>query len=78
MANTFKFVLNRSGVRDLLKSKEALQVCEEYASNALAKLGEGYTSDSMIKNRANATVYADTYQAKAENKEHNTILKALR
>lgn len=78
MAKTFKFVLNRSGVRDLLKSQEALHICEEYANNALAKLGEGYRSDSMVVNRANATVYADTYQAKAENLEHNTILKALR
>lgn len=70
--------LNISGVRELLRSKEMLGICEERANNAQAKLGEGYKVTSMTgKNRVNASVFAESYQAKKENLENNTILKAL-
>lgn len=71
--------LNSSGVRDLLRSQEMKALCEEHANNALNKLGPGYTVTSMTgKNRVNASIYAETYQAKKDNMENNSILKALR
>lgn len=71
--------LNSAGVRELLKSSEMMAVCEEYANKALGRLGKGYTVTTMTgKNRVNASVYADSYEAKKENTENNTILKALR
>ena len=75
----FKFVLNRAGVRQLMQSTEMQSILKDKANNALNSLGEGYKSDTYVgKTRANAMVYADTYQAKRENLKHNTILKAVR
>ena len=71
--------LNSSGVKDLLRSQEMKSICEQHANNALGRLGEGYTVTTMTgKNRVNASIFAESCQAKRENLEHNTILKALR
>ena len=73
-----KFVLNRAGVRELMQSPEAEAMCKEYADRAAAQLGEGYIVTTHVgKTRANASVYAESYEAKAENNKHNTILKAV-
>ncbi len=75
----FKFELNRSGVRALMQSAEMQSILKDKANNALNSLGEGYKSDVHVgKNRANAMVYADTYQAKKDNLKNNSILKAVR
>ena len=75
----FKFVLNRAGVRRLMQSEEMQSILKNKADGALNSLGEGYKSDLRVgKNRANAMVYADTYQAKKDNLENNSILKAVR
>lgn len=75
----FKFVLNRAGVRALMQSTEMQSILKDKANNALNSLGEGYKSDIHVgKNRANAMVYADTYQAKRDNLKNNSILKAVR
>lgn len=75
----FKFILNRAGVRALMQSTEMQSILKSKANNALNSLGEGYKTDAYVgKNRANAMVYADTYQAKRDNLENNTILKAVR
>lgn len=74
-----KIELNREGVREMLRSQEMKAICEEHANNALGRLGPGYTVTTMTgKNRVNASVYAESYAAKRENMENNTILKALR
>lgn len=74
-----KFKLNRQGVRELMQSPSMQSVLIEYAGKALNRLGEGYKSDLHIgKNRANAMVYADSYKAKRDNLENNSILKAVR
>lgn len=74
-----QFKLNRKGVAELMKSEEMQSILKEKADNALNSLGEGYKSDIHVgKNRANAMVYADTYQAKADNLRNNSILKAVR
>ncbi len=73
-----KFELNREGVRDLLRSKEMMNVCQEYANNALGKLGDGYEVTTHTgTNRVNAQVAAVTYEAKKENLSDNTIIKAV-
>lgn len=71
--------LNRSGVRELLKSDEMKAICEEHANKALGKLGAGYgSSTNTAETRVYATVYAESVKAKRENMNSNTILKALR
>lgn len=74
-----RFTLNRSGVRELLKSQEVMAVCKEHADAAHAALGDGYTVTTHVgKNRVNAEVAATTQKAHRECMENNTILKALR
>lgn len=73
-----RFELNREGVRELLRSKEMMDVCQEYANNALGKLGDGYEVTTHTgSNRVNAEVAAVTYAAKKENLSDNTIIKAV-
>lgn len=73
-----KFKLNRAGVRDLMKSHEMAEICIGYAHNALGRLGGGYSiSTHLGQNRFNASVYAETYQAKRDNLKNNSILKAV-
>ena len=75
----FKFELNRAGVRALMQSDEMQSILKDKADNALNSLGEGYKSDIHVgKNRTNAMVYADSYQAKRDNLKNNSILKAVR
>lgn len=77
--SSFKFKLNKEGVRDLLQSSQMVEVLEDHARATLSSLGEGYTSSTYIgKNRANVAVSAESFQAKRENSKNNTILKALR
>lgn len=79
MAKKVKVVLNRSGVRALLRSEEMKNVCAEQASRIMQRCGSGYEMDTYTgKNRVNAMVKAETYQAKADNIRNNTLLKAVR
>ena len=78
MAKDFKFVLNRSGVRDLLRSQEMMDVCKSYADKAQQSLGDGYEVTTHVgSNRVNAMVSAESYAAKRENLKENTIIKAV-
>lgn len=73
-----KFELDRAGVRELLRSPEAAKVCEGYAVQVQSRAGEGYEVTTYTgQNRANASVHAATYEARKDNYEHNTLLKAL-
>lgn len=79
MAEKVKFQLNRAGVRELLSSSEMEQICMSYAGNALSRLGAGYEVGSYHgKNRVNAEVRAESFQAKRENLKNNSILKAVK
>ena len=62
-----------------MKSAEMQGVLEEKATAVRNRAGEGYKQDTFVgKTRANAMVYADTYQAKKDNMKNNTLLKAVR
>jgi len=77
--SNFKFELNRSGVRDLLRSDEMQALLSEKASAIRNRCGDGFDQDIMVgKNRANAMVWADSFEAKRKNMRENTILKAVR
>lgn len=74
-----KFQLSRKGVIELMQSPKMKDVCEKYANRALNSLGEGYVVTTYTgTTRVNASIFAETYEAKRENFENNTILKALR
>jgi len=72
------FELNYEGVGELLKSSEMMRICEGYANKARSQLGEGYKVSSHTgKTRVNVSVSAQTYAARQENAENNSILKAV-
>lgn len=73
-----KFELNRAGVRELMQSQEALAICKSYAESISSRVGDGYEVSTHIgKTRANASVYAASKEAREDNYENNTLLKAL-
>lgn len=73
------FVLNYSGVSELMKSKEMQSILKQRASVIKNRVGDGYSQDVFVgANRANAMVSAETYQAKKDNLKNNTLLKAVR
>ena len=72
------FKLNRAGVRELLRSQEAMDVVRQYATQIQGRAGDGYEVTTHVgKNRVNASVHAETYKARKDNYENNTLLKAL-
>ncbi len=78
MAN-LKVVLNRSGVKELMKSEEMMAICQELADNALSQCGNGYEVTTRVgKTRVNAEIAAVSYSARKDNAKNNTILKALK
>lgn len=73
-----KFELDSKGVRQLLQSAEAREICEDAAKQALQTLGDGYGSDTRTgKNRVIVEISPQTPRAYYENRCHNTILKAV-
>lgn len=77
MSNS-KFVLNRAGVAELMKSAEMQAVLRDKATAIRNQCGAGYEQDIYVgKNRANAMVSAETIKAKRSNAKHNVLLKAV-
>lgn len=75
----FKIVLNREGVRALLKSEEMMACIQELADDITNRLGDGYiTSAYTGRNRVNVSVGTNTKEAYQDNLENNTILKAVK
>lgn len=75
--NAFK--LNYKGVGELMKSEPMQKVLNKYATSIKNKCGDGYEQDMYVgKSRANAMVKATTHQAKQDNMDNNTLLKAVR
>ena len=78
MAKYEKVVLNRSGVKELLRSQEMMNICTELAYKARSRLGDGYeVTYRKGKNRVNASIIANTAETLDDQLKNNTILKAL-
>ena len=78
MSEKFMVVLNREGVRGLLKSEDVKSYVEETAKAVQAKCGEEYTVDTYVgKNRVSSRVSTATIHAIKSNLKHNTLLKAV-
>lgn len=64
-------------MRELLRSAEAQSVVESYARDVQSRAGDGYEVSTYTgRNRVNASVYAATVEARRDNYENNTLLKA--
>lgn len=71
--------LNRAGVRKLLKSQEMENGLSQIAFAAQNRLGDGYeASYYTAQTRVVAEVSAESYAARKENADTNSILKALK
>lgn len=74
-----KFELNSKGVGDLLKSAGMQSILDQKASDIRQRAGVGYNHDVRVnEGRAHAMVWAETYQAKKDNSQNNTLLKAVK
>lgn len=74
----FIFKLNRSGVAELMKSQAMQDVLNERAKTIKERAGDGYEQDIYIgKNRAIAMVKTESFKARKDNSENNTLLKAV-
>ena len=73
-----KVVLNRSAVRDMLKSSEMQAICKEHAEQIAGRTGSGYSVDVYVgTNRCNASVSTATESAYRDNLENNTLLRGM-
>ena len=74
-----KFVLNRKGVGDLLKSAEMGSVLREYAEGIRGRAGDGYELiERTYGTRKVAAIRPESDEAIRDNLENNTLLKAVR
>lgn len=74
-----KIVLNRSGVRELLKSEEMMSIVKQHADETKKALRDGYVVTTQVgRNRVNAEIATETIQSMVDNSKNNSILKALR
>ena len=73
-----KFELNREGVRELMQSEEAMNAMLQYATEICNRCPKiGYEADVQVgKTRAVGMVKAATFEARQDNLENNTLLKA--
>ena len=79
--NRVDFKLNRAGVRELLKSAEAQNICMQQANMVLSRASassDGYVVETRnYPERSGAAVRADTFKARKDNYDNNTLLKAI-
>ena len=74
-----KFELNYSGVAELMKSPEMIEVLRDKARGIKEAAVDGYEINSFVgKNRANVSVKTKTRKAIRDNNKNNTLLKAMR
>lgn len=77
MGNVVKVRLNRSGVRELLKSGDMLAACAEQADRVRSACGDGYESNTHVGNRATAMVWPQSAKARQDNYRNNTLVKVV-
>lgn len=73
-----KIELLHGGIDKLLKSAEISSFLGNIANNTAAKCGAGYEADEyMTPSRVVCSVYTSDEEAKRDNIENNTLLKAV-
>lgn len=70
--------LNSKGVRALLQSREIRDVCAERAKAAVARLGDGYETNTYTgRTRVNAGIRAKSKEARRDALKNSSIWKAV-
>ena len=71
-------IWNRKAAGEILKSPAVLADVRARADRVAAAAGPGFEASSMIgRNRARASVKADTFSARVRNSRQNILLRAL-
>lgn len=74
-----KFKINRSGVKELMRSEPMKAICEEYGNQIAARAKGDYKVEASIgSTRARATVSADSVDTYYDNLENNILIKAVK
>lgn len=72
--NRIKIVLNKAGVRKVLKSAPAQELCLEKAKEYAAQAGAGYAAEARnYPERSGAAVYPGDEDAWRDNLENKTL-----
>ena len=70
--------LNKAGVRELLRSGEVMDMLKSEAVERAGVAGTGYTVNTFVgRNRCNAEIVAETYEARRDNLKNNTLLRVM-
>ena len=73
-----KLVLLSDGIKAMLTSSEMMSVCRSHAESINASMGAGYeVSEYYGANRVNVSVHAVSEEAKQDNLDNNSLLKAV-
>jgi len=76
---TVKFVLNRAGVRELLRGAQMQAEVTRRAEHIAAAAGPGHEVVSSVgRNRARAEVRTTTIEAKIAEAAHQNLTRAIR
>lgn len=74
----FRFVLNRSGVRQILSGPEVQADLERRANNVARAAGEGHVVDSGVgPNRARSSVRTDSFDAQRREAHDRNLTRAI-
>lgn len=74
-----KIVLNKSGIRELLRSQEAGDMCMEYAQQVQSRAGQHYTVEARrYPERTGAAVYPSDPEGFYDNLKNNTLVRSLK
>lgn len=74
-----KIVLNRAGVRELLKSQGAGEICMEHARQIQGRAGEHYAVEvRRYPERTGAAVYPSDSEGYYDNLKNNTLVRSLK
>lgn len=73
-----RIVLNHQGFHDMLTGGPVVDLVGKVVDAIAADAGDGYDGSVIVgKTRARGSVITASYEARAENARHNTLLRAL-
>lgn len=75
---TVRIKINRKGIRRLMRGPEAIEDLKIRSGNIEIAAGEGFKSETKaMKNRAHATVWTGTPEAKEAEAKERKLTKAI-
>lgn len=79
MSQKVRFELNLKGLNELMKSEEMQEVLSNKGAEVASRAGSDYAYRTHLANWVAITnVYPNSPEARKENLENNTLLKALK